>query len=343
MRIGLDVMGGDNAPDAIIDGALGSLDQLDQDDQLVLVGDKEIIEKAISDRGVDDPRLEIIASTQQFPNDVSPVEAIRGYPDSSIAVLAEIASERKSSKRGIEKVDGIISAGNTGVCVTAAQMSMRRLPNVSRPGITCTIPTFAGPVVLIDVGANIEPKPHHLAQYGVMGGIYAQLILGIDNPRVALMNVGGEEQKGTSHMRDARDRLRSTPSINFIGNIEGRAVFNGESDVVITDGVVGNVMIKLAEGLSAGIFKAIGREVNAIDPDLSKRLEVVIKKIYADHDYHEYGGAPLLGVNGLCLISHGSSVARTFTNAIIRSIQFCSSGVNQAISEKLALQEEAVV
>lgn len=342
MRIGLDVMGGDNAPDAIIDGALGALDQLGQDDGLVLVGDKEIITKAISDRGVDDARLEIIATTQQFPNDVSPVEAIRGYPDSSIAVLAEIASERKASKHGVEKVDGIISAGNTGVCVTAAQMSMRRLPGVHRPGITCTVPTFAGPVVLIDVGANIEPKPHHLAQYGVMGDIYAQLILGIDNPRIAIMNVGGEEQKGTNYMKEARDRLRSTPSINFVGNIEGRAVFNGEADVVITDGVVGNVMIKLAEGLSAGIFKAIGREVHAIDPDLAKRLEPVVKKIYADHDYHEYGGAPLLGVNGLCMISHGSSVGRTITNAIIRSKQFCDSGVNQAITQRLELQEEAV-
>ncbi len=343
MRIGLDVMGGDNAPDAIIDGAIGALDQLGLDDALVLVGDKEIIKEALSHRGVDDARLEIIATTQQFPNNVSPVEAIRGYPDSSLAVLAEIASERKAAKRGIEQVDGIISAGNTGVCVTAAQMSMRRLPNVSRPGITCTVPTFAGPVVLIDVGANIEPKPHHLAQYGVMGEIYAKRILGIDNPRVAIMNVGGEEQKGTSHMKEARDRLRATPSINFIGNIEGRAVFNGEADVVITDGVVGNVMIKLAEGLSAGIFKAIGREVKAIDPDLADRLESVIKKIYADHDYHEYGGAPLLGVNGLCMISHGSSIARTITNAIIRSKQFCESGVNQAISDKLALQEDAVV
>ena len=119
-------------------------------------------------------------------------------------------------------------------------------------------------------------------------------------------------------------------------------MFNGEADVVVTDGVVGNVMIKLAEGLSAGIFKAIGREVHAIDPDLASRLEPVVKKIYADHDYHEYGGAPLLGVNGLCMISHGSSVARTITNAIIRSKQFCDSGVNQAISQKLALQEEAV-
>jgi len=221
-------------------------------------------------------------------------------------------------------------------------MYMRRLPNVHRPGIAVTVPTFHGPVVLIDVGANIEPKPQHLAQYGVMGDIYARNILGLDRPRIALMNVGGEEQKGTTDMKEAGDRLRAISSINFVGNIEGRAVFNGGADVIVTDGVVGNVMIKLAEGLSEGIFKVIAREVRAIDPDLAARFEPIVQKIYAEHDYHEYGGAPLLGVNGVCLISHGSSVARTITNAVLRSKLFFESGVNQAITERLAVEEEAV-
>jgi len=252
-------------------------------------------------------------------------------------VLAKMCSSKVD-----HPLDACISAGNTGAMVTAAQMFMRRLQHVHRPGISVVVPTFSGPVVIIDVGANIEPKPHHLAQYGVMGDAYAQKVLGIASPRVALMNVGGEEQKGTADMKRARDTLRSAEGLNFTGYIEGRAVFNGEADVVITNGVVGNVMIKLAEGLSEGIFKALAREVKQIDPELAVRLGPVIKKIYADHDYHEYGGAPLLGVNGVCLISHGSSIARTITNAIVRAKQFVDSGVNDAIVERLSVMEEVV-
>jgi glycerol-3-phosphate acyltransferase PlsX len=206
---------------------------------------------------------------------------------------------------------------------------------VIRPGIAVTVPTFKGPVVLIDVGANIEPKPVHLAQYGVMGEAYARALVGIKEPRVAIMNVGGEEQKGTDDMRLARDLLRRAEGSNFTGFVEGRGVFDGEADVVITDGVVGNVMIKLAEGLSSGIFKALAREVLAIDPELAARLEPVVKSLYAKHDYHEYGGAPLLGVNGVCLISHGSSQARTIMNAILRMRLFVLSGVNATISHRL--------
>ncbi len=342
MRIGLDVMGGDNAPDAILDGAFGSLEELGADDTLVLVGDQSKIESAIRAAGLDDPRLEVIGTTQVVSMDESPVDAVRGKPDSSIAVLGELANPRKAAKRGHEPVVAIISAGNTGACVTAAQMCMRRLANVHRPGIAVILPTFHGPIVLIDVGANIEPKPHHLAQYGVMGSVFAEHILSIKNPRVALMNVGGEEQKGTAGLKEARDRLRADKSLNFTGYIEGRAVFDGEADVVITDAVVGNVMLKLAEGLSAGIFRAIAREVQTIDPELGRRFEPVVRKIYAQHDYHEHGGAPLLGVNGVCLISHGSSIARTITSAVLRAKQFIESGVNTAISERLAALEEGV-
>ena len=211
-------------------------------------------------------------------------------------------------------------------------MYMRRLRHVHRPGIAVTVPTFSGPIVL-DVGANIEPKPHHLAQYGVMGSIYASRSMG--DPRSA-SDVGGEEAKGTAEMKFARDMLRDAENTNFIGYVEGRGVFDGEADVVVTDGVVGNVMIKLAEGLSAGIFKAIASEVFEIDPELAMRFEPVVKSLYAKHDYHEYGGAPLLGVNGVCMIAHGSAVGRTITNAILRGREFVRSGVNEAISEALA-------
>lgn len=334
MRIGVDVMGGDNAPGEILKGAFASLEKLSPDDRLVLAGDRAIIEEAIAERGLSDPRVEIVATTQVIEMAASPVESVRQSPDSSIVVLARMAGPKERS------IDGWISAGNTGACVTASQFHMKRLAGVHRPGIAVTVPTFAGPIILIDVGANIEPKPHHLAQYGVMGGLMAERLLGIGSPRVALMNVGGEEQKGTAEMKRARDLLRGAPGLNYIGYVEGRGVFDGQADVVITDGVVGNVMLKLAEGLSAGIFKAIAREVMEIDPSLALRLEPVVRSIYAKHDYHEYGGAPLLGVNGYSMISHGSSVARTITNAVLRTRQFIESGLNEALESRIAQMEE---
>jgi glycerol-3-phosphate acyltransferase PlsX len=331
MRIGVDVMGGDNAPDEILKGCIAAVETLHADDTLVLIGDGPLIAETLEERGIDaGKRLEIVATSEVIEMDEPPVDAVRTKKNSSIAVMGKMGSPKDPNR-----LDAVISAGNTGACVTAAQMHMRRLPGVVRPGIAVTVPTFSGPIVLLDVGANIEPKASHLAQYGLMGEIYAREVLGISNPRVALMNVGGEEQKGTQEMRDARDMLRGVGDVNFIGFVEGRGVFNGDADVVITDGVVGNVMLKLAEGLSSGIFKALAREVFEIDPSLAGRLDPVVKSLYAKHDYHEYGGAPLLGVNGVCLISHGSSVGRTITNAIRRARNFVELGINDAIVRRL--------
>lgn len=338
MRIGVDVMGGDNAPKAILDGCLAALDKLDAADRLVLFGDRAVIEQALREAGRPADAVEIVGTTEIIDMAEPPVEAVRTKRDSSLARMAEEASRKADNP-----LDAILSAGNTGAMVTAAQMHMRRLPNVHRPGICVTVPTFEGPVILIDVGANIEPKPHHLAQYGVMGDVYARRVLKIDNPRVALMNVGGEEQKGTAEMKKARDLLRGADDLNFTGYIEGRSVFNGEAHVVITDGVVGNVMLKLAEGLSEGIFKAIGREIKRLDPQLAMQFAPIVKRIYAEHDYHEFGGAPLLGVNGVCLISHGSSEARTILNAILRAKMMVSLGVNEAISARLGVLEQEMV
>lgn len=332
MRIAVDVMGGDNAPDQILKGCIQAIPLLSQSDRLVLLGDEETIRDGLSERGfASDARVEIVRTSEVIGMDEPPVEAMKAKKDSSIVVMNQMASPRAENR-----VDVVISAGNTGACVAASQYFMRRLPGVIRPGICVTIPTFSGPIVLIDVGANIEPKPSHLAQYGVMGDVYAREILGVKNPRVALMNVGGEEQKGTDLMRNARDMVRQFENLNFTGFVEGRGVFNGEADVVITDGVVGNVMLKLAEGLSSGIFKALAHEVLATDPELVLRLESVIKNLYAKHDYHEYGGAPLLGVNGVSLISHGSSKDRTIKNAILRGKAFAEAKINEKIVARLA-------
>lgn len=345
MRIGLDVMGGDHAPHSNLDGAVAALEQFSDADELWLFGDETAVRDGLRRDGADlaaDDRVHVVATSQTIAMDDGPVEAVRNRPDSSIVRMAEYGSRRKCSNHGLaEPLDAVLSAGNTGAMVAAAQMCMRRLRYVHRPGICVTIPTFAGPMVMCDVGANIEPKASHLAQYGLMGEVYAREIVGIEHPRVALMNVGGEEGKGTAQIREARDVLRDVPNVQFTGFVEGRGAFDGEADVVVTDGVVGNVMLKLAEGLSAGIFRAIAREVARIDPELAQRFQPVVQEIYAQHDYHEYGAAPLLGVDGTCLISHGSSEARGITNAILRARKYGDVRINEKLVAGLAAIEEA--
>jgi glycerol-3-phosphate acyltransferase PlsX len=209
---------------------------------------------------------------------------------------------------------------------------MKRLPGVHRPGIAVTIPAFHGPVVLIDAGANPEPRASHLWQYGLMADTYARHVLKIESPRVAQMNIGSEEAKGTGLIKQTRDLLKATPGINYIGYIEGRDFL----DVVVTDGFVGNTLLKMAEGLAKSLFAAIGHEIFNIDPDLALRLEPVVKQIYKKNDYHEHGGAPLLGVNGGFIIAHGSSEPRTIKAAIRKMKEFVACGVNEAIVARLA-------
>ena len=332
MRIAIDAMGGDHAPEAPVNGALDALQTLAPEDELILVGDEQTIREAMQERGFKDPeQVSIEPTTQVITMDEPPVEALRTKKDSSIVKLAWLGS-----KRCPNPVDVTISAGNTGACVAAAQMYMRRLPNVHRPGVAVTMPTFFGPVVICDVGANIAPKPAHLYQYAHMASVYAKRVHGIDNPRVALLSVGGEEGKGTSLVKSTAKLCKGDPSLNYVGYAEGRDLFDNKCDVLVTEGFTGNVVLKLAEGLSSGLFKTIAHEIMEIDPDLALRFEPVVKSIYAKHDYHEYGGAPLLGANGICLISHGSSIARTFKSAIKTSRRYMELGINQSIVDVLA-------
>lgn len=330
MRIALDVMGGDNAPGAILDGAFISLDLLPAEDELILVGNAEIINTAIKDRGISDPRLIVVNSSDDIEMDESPIDSVRTKPNSSIVVMSRMAG-RKSEY----PVDVIISAGNTGACVSAAQMHLRRLPGIHRPGIVAAVPTFGGPVMVCDIGANPNPKAHHLWQYGIMAAAYCTEVTGVENPTVAQLNIGGEEAKGTEIVKQTRYLLSHTPGLNYIGYIEGRAMFDHVADVVVTDGFVGNVVIKLCEGVASGLFKAITHELMSNDPKLVETFKPIIKSIYSKHDYHEHGGAPLLGVNGTCFISHGSSEARTIKNAILNSRAMVSHGLNRSIVERI--------
>jgi glycerol-3-phosphate acyltransferase PlsX len=324
-------MGGDHAPDAILKGCWDAAPLLDGDDRILLVGDERIIRNGLASSGLDGAakqRFEVIATTQVIEMDESPVEAVRSKPDSSISVMCKLA--------GKGQADVVISAGNTGACVAAAQLRMRTLPGVSRPGIAVVLPTFYGEVVVCDVGANITPKPRHFQQYAIMAGAYATAVAGIENPRVGLLSIGEEDAKGTTIVKEARKLMRDEPQINFIGNVEGRDLFKGVVDVVVCDGFVGNIVLKFTEGLAEGLFKTILAELQEFAPESVGQFEPVMKKIYAKHDWQEYGGAPLLGVGGYCLICHGRSEAKAIKNALRVGKQLVQSGVNQRIVEKIA-------
>jgi phosphate acyltransferase len=331
VRAAVDVMGGDHAPDAILKGCWDAAPLLDGDDRILLVGDERIIRNGLTSSGLDGAakqRFEVVATTQVIEMDESPVEAVRSKPDSSISVMCKLA--------GKGQADVVISAGNTGACVAAAQLRMRTLPGVSRPGIAVVLPTFYGEVVVCDVGANITPKPRHFQQYAIMAGAYATAVAGIENPRVGLLSIGEEDAKGTTIVKEARKLMRDEPQINFIGNVEGRDLFKGVVDVVVCDGFVGNIVLKFTEGLAEGLFKTILAELQEFAPESVGQFEPVMKKIYAKHDWQEYGGAPLLGVGGYCLICHGRSDARAIRNAVRVGKQLVRSDINQKIVERVA-------
>jgi glycerol-3-phosphate acyltransferase PlsX len=339
VRVAVDIMGGDHAPDAILKGCIMALDDLPPGDQIVLVGPASLIREVLTERGISDsdPRIEIVDCSEVIDMGESAVEAVKTKTDSSIVRMSELGSLRHP-----RHCDVVLSAGNTGACVAAASLCMRRLRHVIRPGIAVTVPVFHGPVVLTDAGANPQPKPEHLWQYAIMADIYARHVHKIENPRVALMNIGSEEAKGTGLIKQTRDLLKATPGLNYIGYIEGRDFFDGAADVVVTDGLVGNTLLKAAEGMAKSLFKAIAAEIMLQDPGLMMKFEPVVKAIYAKNDYHEYGGAPLLGVNGGCFIAHGSSEARTIRAAIRNCRTYIRNHVNEAIVHRLAEIEKVM-
>jgi len=331
MRIAIDAMGGDHAPEAIVRGAVESLDLLDGG-QLVLIGDERRIRQELAKFDGWAERISIEPASQVIGMDEEPVVAVRQKRDSSITRMAALAAERR--------VDAIISAGNTGACAAACQLKIKPLPGVLRPGIAVVIPSFGGPTVLCDVGANIAAKPKHLYQYAIMSSVYARQVLGVSNPRVGLLSIGEEDVKGTKLVKEARELLRADARINLVGNVEGRDLLHGRCDVVVCDGFGGNIVLKLTEGLAEGLFDAILRQVTQENPGLASAFEPVLRKVRAQHDYSEYGGAPLLGIDGVCIICHGRSDHRAIRNAVRVASEFVSHELNAEIVELLS-QEKA--
>jgi len=325
-------MGGDHAPDEILQGCFDAVKLLDADDRIFLVGDEKLSRPALDAANLPSNQhkfFEVIHTTQVIEMGDSPVDAVRSKQDSSIAVMCKMVSKGEA--------DVVISAGNTGACVAAAQLRMRLLPGVVRPGIAVAIPTFHGPLTICDVGANIAPQPKHLQQYALMASCYARDVYGIDKPRVGLLSIGEEDGKGTTTVKEARKLLRDESLINYIGNVEGRDLFKGVVDVVVCDGFVGNIILKFTEGLAEGLFQTIIAEMQEdATPQLMSEFKPLLKKIYARHDWQEHGGAPLLGVGGYCIICHGKSEAKAIMNAIRVGKTLTDRGVNKTIVEQIA-------
>ena len=315
-------MGGDRAPGAVVDGAVQAARSLDV--ELILVGQKDRLSKELEKFQPLPPNLRIHHAAEVIKMAESPATSVRKKPDSSICQMVELA------KRG--EADAIVSAGNTGAVVCAASLGLGMLEGIERPGIAVLIPSLRGPVLVIDVGANIDPKPAHLFQYGVMGSIYMTHVVGEVNPSVGLLNIGEEESKGTDSLRTAFKLLEES-SLNFIGNVEGRDIYSGKCNVVVTDGFVGNVALKVSEGIAFTLAELLKRELKRTlwNKFGAMLLLPAFQRLKKQMDYAQYGGAPLLGIQGACLICHGSSTGRAIRNAVAAAATFVTHGVNQAI------------
>jgi glycerol-3-phosphate acyltransferase PlsX len=314
MRVALDAMGGDFAPGPIVAGACEAVCDL-SDLTVVLVGDRERVEAEL-DKLPHAPRerLPIVHASQVIGMDEKPVEALRRKRDNSIS--------RCWGLMATDEVKAVVSAGHTGAMVASALLNAKMfLPGVRRPGIAAIFPSHQGPIVIIDVGANMNAKAEDLYQYGIMGAIYAEEILGVTNPRIGLMNVGTEDDKGTGLTRATRALYRnSTWAARFVGNVEGRDIYEGHVRVVICDGFVGNVLLKAGEGAVEFLFSTLREELARLMPSLSTdaghKIAASLRGLKTRFEYEEFGGGPLLGIRGACIICHGASGVRAIKNAL---------------------------
>ncbi len=302
MRIALDAMGSDRAPITEVEGAIQALRSLDQDLRIVFVGDREKVEQELQ-RFPDAPldRIDIVHAPRRIEMGESPVTAVRRKRDSSIAVGLELHA------RG--EVDAFVSAGSTGAVLAGSLMILGALPGVERPSVGTILPTSRGHMLLIDAGANVDTRPAQLLQFAYLGATYASDLMGVDSPRVGLLNIGEEPEKGDERTL-LTHHLLSGSSLNFVGNIEGRDIIDHRCDVLVCDGFVGNVLLKFYESVAAFILQLLRQEI------AEANVQIDLRRLYRILDYTEYGGAPLLGVNGVVIICHGGSPPRALANAV---------------------------
>lgn len=327
--IALDAMGSDRAPRPEIEGAILAARQLGT--HVLLVGPEAQVRAELTrHRGASRLPIDVIHASQVITMDDKAVQAVRAKRDSSIRVGVRLVREGKA--------DGFVTAGNTGAAMATAKMVLGAIPGVDRPALAAVFPTALGTgAMLLDVGANVDCKPNNLEEFAVMGEIYFRAIFGTSKPTVGLLSIGEEESKGNELTRESFQLLKQLP-LNFVGNVEGRDLYNGEVDVIVTDGFVGNVALKTSEGV-ANLVRATLKD--ALKATITRQVGALLSRSAFDEfkkrlDHTEYGGAPLLGVKGVCIITHGSSNANAIKNAIRVAGEFAASGVNEKIEKGLA-------
>jgi glycerol-3-phosphate acyltransferase PlsX len=327
MRLALDAMGGDNAPVVTVEGAV--LAAREYRHEIILVGQEDVIRQELSKYDTKGLPISIVNATETITMDDQPAQAVRQKKDSSMAVAAQLVKDKKA--------DAFISAGNSGAAMTASLLYFGRITGVSRPALATVLPTYDSLMLLIDVGANVDCKPKHLLQFAIMGDIYTREVLGVAKPRIGLLSYGTEDSKG-NEVSLATFAMLKNCDLNFIGNIEGCDIPEGKADVVVCDGFVGNAILKFGEGVSEMILKLVKKEFKAHPmawaslPFLWSALKDLRKKIDSD----EYGGAPLLGVDGICIIGHGSSNAKAIKSAIRIAARSVERNVSGIISEQIS-------
>ncbi|MEP7072144.1 MAG: phosphate acyltransferase PlsX [Verrucomicrobiota bacterium] len=328
MRIALDAMGGDFGPPNLVGGAAMALRHYPQITKLFLVGDSEKVTVELTKLGCKDSRVEIVHSTQVVGMGDKAVDAVRRKKDSSVSRAVDLV------KKGA--ADAIVSAGHTGAAVAAATIKLRTLPGIDRPGIAALIPTQTNLFILIDAGANTQSNAENLVQYAIMGSVYSRHLLGFENPRVGLMSIGDEDVKGNELTKESFKLLKLS-GVNFRGNIEGHDLFEDPVEVVVCDGFVGNVILKTCESLSTAIFTWLKHELKKTT---TRKLGAAMAKgafraIHRKTNWEDYGGSPLLGVNGICIIAHGASTPLAIKNALRVAVESVEHQVNPHIIEEV--------
>ncbi len=326
MRIALDAMGGDFAPEVTVAGAIDAVNEFDI--EVILVGDEERINSALKGKKTNTSKLSIVHASEVVEMQEEASTALRRKKDSSIRKAIDLV------KKG--DADAVVSAGHSGVVMATSLFVLGKLPNVDRPAIATIMPSLTGNFLLIDAGANVDCSPINLLQFGYMGDAYYKAVFKKENPKVALLSIGEEDTKGNELTKDAFKYMKNS-RLNFIGNIEGKDLFQGVADVVVCDGFIGNIALKVSEGLAETILKMLKMEITNLKTGRLGYLLIkpAVRNFKKRTDYSEYGGAPLLGINGTSIISHGRSSAKAIKNALWVAAEMASKGVHLSISEAL--------
>lgn len=335
VHVALDAMGGDHAPKAVVEGAIAAIN-CSEDIKVYLVGKEQEIGQELGKYTYDANRVEVVPASEVIEMAEPPVLAIRKKKDSSIVKAMQLVKEGTC--------DAFVSAGSSGAVLVGGQLIIGRLKGVERPPLAPLIPTETGAALLIDCGANVDARPSHLVQFAKMGSVYMESIMGISNPKVAIVNIGAEEEKGNALVKETFPLLKNTPEINFIGSIEARDIPKGMADVIVCEAFVGNVILKLYEGVGSTLIKTVKKGMmTSLRSKIGALLvKPALKECLKSFDLEEYGGAPLLGLKGLVVKTHGSSKAGEIKNTVLQCRTFKEQNINEKIKNIITKEEEVI-